>query len=73
MMIKNDDDNLMIEKLLKWSLYVLIMMLCGVYGIIFLVIVLMLLYFLVGYYVFMYRNDLLFIVFGMVIISLVVV
>lgn len=49
------------------------MMLCGVYGIIFLVIVLMLLYFLVGYYVFMYRNDLLFIVFGMVIISLVVV
>lgn len=56
----------------KRSLYALIMTLCGVHGTISLAIALTLPYFLAGHHAFTYRNDLLFIASGMVIISLVV-
>lgn len=72
MMTKNDDDNPTTEKPPKRSLYALIMTLCGVHGTISLAIALTLPYFLAGHHVFTYRNDLLFIASGMVIISLVV-
>lgn len=72
MMTKNDDDNPTTEKPPKRSLYALIMMLCGVHGTISLAIALTLPYFLAGHHAFTYRNDLLFIASGMVIISLVV-
>ncbi|EMJ4502056.1 TPA: sodium:proton antiporter [Staphylococcus aureus] len=72
MMTKNDDDNPTTEKPPKRSLYALIMTLCGVYGTISLAIALTLPYFLAGHHAFTYRNDLLFIASGMVIISLVV-
>ncbi|MBN5748038.1 sodium:proton antiporter [Staphylococcus aureus] len=72
MMTKNDDDNPTTEKLPKRSLYALIMTLCGVHGTISLAIALTLPYFLAGHHAFTYRNDLLFIASGMVIISLVV-
>lgn len=72
MIFKNDEDKV-IESKFKCSLYVLIMILCGVYGIILFVIVLILLYLLVNYEIFVYWNDLLFIVFGMVILSLIIV
>ncbi|WP_033845320.1 cation:proton antiporter [Staphylococcus aureus] len=72
MMTKNDDDNPTTEKPSKRSLYALIMTLCGVHGTISLAIALTLPYFLAGHHAFTYRNDLLFIASGMVIISLVV-
>ncbi|EOB8793586.1 cation:proton antiporter [Staphylococcus aureus] len=72
MMTKNDDDNPTTEKPPKRSLYALIMTLCGVHGTISLAIALTLPYFLAGHHDFSYRNDLLFIASGMVIISLVV-
>ncbi|WP_423829167.1 cation:proton antiporter [Staphylococcus aureus] len=72
MMTKNDDDNPTTEKPPKQSLYALIMTLCGVHGTISLAIALTLPYFLAGHHAFTYRNDLLFIASGMVIISLVV-
>ncbi|MCU4246324.1 cation:proton antiporter [Staphylococcus aureus] len=72
MMTKNDDDNPTNEKPPKRSLYALIMTLCGVHGTISLAIALTLPYFLAGHHAFTYRNDLLFIASGMVIISLVV-
>ncbi|HDE3353476.1 TPA: sodium:proton antiporter [Staphylococcus aureus] len=72
MMTKNDDDNPTTEKPPKRSLYALIMTLCGVHGAISLAIALTLPYFLAGHHAFTYRNDLLFIASGMVIISLVV-
>ncbi|HEA6766587.1 TPA: sodium:proton antiporter [Staphylococcus aureus] len=72
MMTKNDDDNPTTEKPPKRSLYALIMTLCVVHGTISLAIALTLPYFLAGHHAFTYRNDLLFIASGMVIISLVV-
>lgn len=72
MMTKNDDDNPTTEKPPKRSLYALIMTLCGVHGTISLAIALTLPHFLAGHHAFTYRNDLLFIASGMVIISLVV-
>ncbi|HDH1029213.1 TPA: sodium:proton antiporter [Staphylococcus aureus] len=72
MMTKNDDDNPTTEKPPNRSLYALIMTLCGVHGTISLAIALTLPYFLAGHHAFTYRNDLLFIASGMVIISLVV-
>ncbi|EOC4858464.1 cation:proton antiporter [Staphylococcus aureus] len=72
MMTKNDDDNPTTEKPPKRSLYALIMTSCGVHGTISLAIALTLPYFLAGHHAFTYRNDLLFIASGMVIISLVV-
>lgn len=72
MMTKNDDDNPTTEKPPKRSLYALIMTLCGGHGTISLAIALTLPYFLAGHHAFTYRNDLLFIASGMVIISLVV-
>ncbi|MCQ1309759.1 sodium:proton antiporter [Staphylococcus aureus] len=72
MMTKNDDDNPTTEKPPKRSLYALIMTLCCVHGTISLAIALTLPYFLAGHHAFTYRNDLLFIASGMVIISLVV-
>ncbi|HCY1347140.1 sodium:proton antiporter [Staphylococcus aureus] len=72
MMTKNDDDNPTTEEPPKRSLYALIMTLCGVHGTISLAIALTLPYFLAGHHAFTYRNDLLFIASGMVIISLVV-
>lgn len=72
MMTKNDDDNPTTEKPPKRNLYALIMTLCGVHGTISLAIALTLPYFLAGHHAFTYRNDLLFIASGMVIISLVV-
>ncbi|HDI6495150.1 TPA: sodium:proton antiporter [Staphylococcus aureus] len=72
MMTKNDDDSPTTEKPPKRSLYALIMTLCGVHGTISLAIALTLPYFLAGHHAFTYRNDLLFIASGMVIISLVV-
>ncbi|MBU8307759.1 sodium:proton antiporter [Staphylococcus aureus] len=72
MMTKNDDDNPTTEKPPKRSLYALIMTLCGVHGTISLAIALTLPYFLAEHHAFTYRNDLLFIASGMVIISLVV-
>ena len=55
----------------KRSLYALIMTLCGVHGTISLAIALTLPYYLADHH-FQYRNDLLFIASGMVIISLVI-
>lgn len=72
MMTKNDDDNPTTEKPPKRSLYALIMTLCGVHGTISLAIALTLPYFFSRASCFTYRNDLLFIASGMVIISLVV-
>ncbi|WP_368872726.1 cation:proton antiporter [Staphylococcus haemolyticus] len=60
------------EKPPKRSMYALIMTLCGVHGTISLAIALTLPYFLADHYAFTYRNDLLFISSGMVIISLVI-
>ncbi|MGL4053051.1 cation:proton antiporter [Staphylococcus haemolyticus] len=60
------------EKPPKRSMYALIMTLCGVHGTISLAIALTLPYFLADHHAFTYRNDLLFISSGMVIISLVI-
>ncbi|MBO1199936.1 sodium:proton antiporter [Staphylococcus simiae] len=71
-MTKDDDDKLASDKPPKRSLYALIMTLCGVHGTISLAIALTLPYFLAGHHTFEFRNDLLFIASGMVIISLVI-
>ncbi|EHJ06716.1 cation:proton antiporter [Staphylococcus simiae] len=71
-MTKDDDDNLSSDKPPKRSLYALIMTLCGVHGTISLAIALTLPYFLAGHHTFEFRNDLLFIASGMVIISLII-
>ena len=70
-MISKDDDDKRQRKP-KRSLYALIMTLCGVHGTISLAIALTLPYYLADHHSFQYRNDLLFIASGMVIISLVI-
>lgn len=71
MISQDDDGNNTTEKPPKRSLYALIMTLCGVHGTISLAIALTLPYYLADHHAFDYRNDLLFIASGMVIISLV--
>lgn len=71
-MISKDDDDKAPEKKPKRGLYALIMTLCGVHGTISLAIALTLPYYLADHHSFQYRNDLLFIASGMVIISLVI-
>lgn len=71
MISQDDDGNNTTEKPPKRSLYALIMTLCGVHGTISLAIALTLPYYLADHHAFVYRNDLLFIASGMVIISLV--
>ncbi|RQX27242.1 sodium:proton antiporter [Staphylococcus warneri] len=71
MISQDDDGNNTTEKPPKRSLYALIMTLCGVHGTISLAIALTLPYYLANHQGFSYRNDLLFIASGMVIISLV--
>lgn len=71
MISKNDDDKVT-ESKPKRSLYALIMTLCGVHGTISLAIALTLPYLLANHETFAYRNDLLFIASGMVILSLII-
>ncbi|MBL3398477.1 sodium:proton antiporter [Staphylococcus pasteuri] len=71
MISQDDDGNNTTEKPPKRSLYALIMTLCGVHGTISLAIALTLPYYLANHQDFSYRNDLLFIASGMIIISLV--
>lgn len=71
MISKNDEDKVT-ESKPKRSLYALIMTLCGVHGTISLAIALTLPYLLVNHETFAYRNDLLFIASGMVILSLII-
>ena len=71
MISQDDDGNNTTEKPPKRSLDALIMTLCGVHGTISLAIALTLPYYLADHHAFVYRNDLLFIASGMVIISLV--
>lgn len=72
MISKNDEDKVT-ESKPKRSLYALIMTLCGVHGTISLAIALTLPYLLANHETFAYRNDLLFIASGMVILSLIIV
>lgn len=72
LMTKDDDDATSPETKPNRGLYALIMTLCGVHGTISLAIALTLPYVLSDHHSFSYRNDLLFIASGMVIISLVV-
>lgn len=71
MISKNDEDKVT-ESKPKRSLYALIMTLCGVHGTISLAIALTLPYLLANLETFAYRNDLLFIASGMVILSLII-
>ncbi|MGX0209012.1 cation:proton antiporter [Staphylococcus epidermidis] len=71
MISKNDEDKVT-ESKPKRSLYALIMTLCGVHGTISLAIALTLPYLLANHETFGYRNDLLFIASGMVILSLII-
>ena len=71
MISKNDEDKVT-ESKPKRSLYALIMTLCGVHGTISLAIALTLPYLLENHETFAYRNDLLFIASGMVILSLII-
>ncbi|KSZ62044.1 sodium:proton antiporter [Staphylococcus epidermidis] len=71
MISKNDEDKVN-ESKPKRSLYALIMTLCGVHGTISLAIALTLPYLLANHETFAYRNDLLFIASGMVILSLII-
>ena len=71
MISKNDEDKVT-ESKPKRSLYALIMTLCGVHGTISLAIALILPYLLANHETFAYRNDLLFIASGMVILSLII-
>lgn len=71
MISKNDEDKVT-ESKPKRSLYALIMILCGVHGTISLAIALTLPYLLANHETFAYRNDLLFIASGMVILSLII-
>lgn len=70
--LMNDDGTSMKEKPPKRSMYALIMTFCGVHGTISLAIALTLPYYLQNHEAFKYRNDLLFISSGMVILSLVI-
>lgn len=71
MISKNDEDKVT-ESKPKRSLYALIMTLCGVHGTISLAIALTLPYLLANHETFAYRNDLLLIASGMVILSLII-
>ena len=71
MISKNDEDKVT-ESKPKRSLYALIMTLCGVHGTISLAIALNFPYLLSNHETFAYRNDLLFIASGMVILSLII-
>lgn len=71
MISKNDEDKVT-ESKPKRSLYALIMTLCGVHGTISLAIALTFPYLLANHETFAYRNDLLFIASGMVILSLII-
>lgn len=71
MISKNDEDKVT-ESKPKRSLYALIMTLYGVHGTISLAIALTLPYLLANHETFAYRNDLLFIASGMVILSLII-
>ncbi|MCG1099955.1 sodium:proton antiporter [Staphylococcus epidermidis] len=71
MISKNDEDKVT-ESKPERSLYALIMTLCGVHGTISLAIALTLPYLLANHETFAYRNDLLFIASGMVILSLII-
>ncbi|MCG2254074.1 sodium:proton antiporter [Staphylococcus epidermidis] len=71
MISKNDEDKVT-ESKPKRSLYALIMTLCGVHGTISLAIALTLPYLLANHETFAYRNDLLFIASGMVLLSLII-
>lgn len=71
MISKNEEDKVA-ESKPKRSLYALIMTLCGVHGTISLAIALTLPYLLANHETFAYRNDLLFIASGMVILSLII-
>lgn len=70
--LMNDDGTNTKEKPPKRSMYALIMTFCGVHGTISLAIALTLPYYLQNHEAFKYRNDLLFISSGMVILSLVI-
>ncbi|MGW9856664.1 monovalent cation/hydrogen antiporter [Staphylococcus hominis] len=70
--LMNDDGHSTKEKPPKRSKYALIMTFCGVHGTISLAIALTLPYYLANHEAFKYRNDLLFISSGMVILSLVI-
>lgn len=70
--LMNDEGTNMKEKPPKRSMYALIMTFCGVHGTISLAIALTLPYYLQNHEAFKYRNDLLFISSGMVILSLVI-
>ena len=70
--LMNDDSTSTKEKPPKRSMYALIMTFCGVHGTISLAIALTLPYYLQNHEAFKYRNDLLFISSGMVILSLVI-
>lgn len=70
--LMNDDETNTKEKPPKRSMYALIMTFCGVHGTISLAIALTLPYYLENHESFKYRNDLLFISSGMVILSLVI-
>ena len=70
--LMNDDGTNTKEKPPKRSMYALIMTFCGVHGTISLAIALTLPYYLQNHETFKYRNDLLFISSGMVILSLVI-
>ncbi|MEN2047637.1 sodium:proton antiporter [Staphylococcus epidermidis] len=71
-MISKNDEYKVTESKPKRSLYALIMTLCGVHGTISLAIALTLPYLLANHETFAYRNDLLFIASGMVILSLII-
>lgn len=70
--LMNNDSTSTKEKPPKRSIYALIMTFCGVHGTISLAIALTLPYYLENHEAFKYRNDLLFISSGMVILSLVI-
>ncbi|MCI2901373.1 cation:proton antiporter [Staphylococcus hominis] len=70
--LMNDEGTSTKEKPPKRSMYALIMTFCGVHGTISLAIALTLPYYLQNHEAFKYRNDLLFISSGMVILSLVI-
>ncbi|MEX3458518.1 cation:proton antiporter [Staphylococcus hominis] len=70
--LMNDEGTNTKEKPPKRSMYALIMTFCGVHGTISLAIALTLPYYLQNHETFKYRNDLLFISSGMVILSLVI-
>lgn len=72
MISHNEDDQKTAETPPKRGMYAFIMTLCGVHGTISLAIALTLPYMLADHHSFIFRDDLLFIASGMVIISLIV-